>query len=317
MNHEIFNNQRRANAIAPYLERGSWQSFPSFVDFEERYHQGWVTGELLDEGYPVDFSFRPKKDTKRLAVVFNSQQNSDGRLKLFTWEKVAANIDASCLHISDPTLYASESAVIGWYTCNLYKNFQNIIHRLIESIANKFSFDEFVFLGSSAGGFPAFLYSQLFNNSTALLLAPTLSASDSRHDEPRRQYIDDLNNGLAFDELRQKYPSIILSAAEILKINSNKIQGSLNILQSVNDFEFWRDHTSNLLRELGYSIDYDVTYMPRELYLDSVSILLGDWGSGHQPPPVSAINKAVEQINTTPPGQLNTMRLNPVIRHIK
>lgn len=305
------NSPRRLEAIGPMVDKGTWATFETVQDLSAAYKNQWLSGQVSHEGYPLDFSIRPKRNTKRLAIVFNSQQNSDGKIKLFTWANVAARLDASCLHISDPTLYLSETAVIGWYTCNKALNFQPVLKTIIDLFASALGADEFIFLGSSAGGYPAFYYSQIYGNSTALLLAPSLSAADSRKDKPRQDFLDELNSAETFEDVRKQHADVVLSADEIVSLNNGRLSGSVNIVQSAHDHEFWRDHTSRLLATLDYS-----SGPKSSIYLDQLSILLGEWGGAHQPPPANVINSAVDDINRVPHNGLRRWRLSPSLLYL-
>lgn len=301
--------ERRRDAIQPYVENGSWKRFDSLEEFSQQYSGDWVTGEVRYAGEPIDFAVKPKKGSRRLAVVFNSQQTPGGGLKLFTWMKVAQRLNCSRLHIADPTLNLSNTATLGWYTSNSSGNMQAGVEGLIREVVTKLNVEEIVFLGSSGGGFPAAYYSQRFRNSIALLLAPVLAVERSLQVEPMRLFLEDLNGALTFPQVKASHPDVTYDVLDEIQKNDGELLGSLHILQSRHDMNFWRSQTQPFLQALG--LDYESC--PAMVRQGKISAVFGDWGEGHRPPPIEVINAAVDSIAEVPYGRLENFKLSETI----
>lgn len=270
-----------------------------------QYRGGWETGSIDFAGNPIDFAIKPKPQSRRLVVVFNSQQHSSDELKLFTWVNVAARFQCSVLHLADPTLYLSETAKLGWYTCNFMTSFQE---KIIETVGTFFEIldaEELVFVGSSGGGFPAAFLSQIFAGSTSLLLAPTLSVLNSFQKDPTQVYLKELNRAGSFDDIQSRHPELELSVPQLVSKNNGELVGAINILQSRKDKEFWKHHTAPFLE----SLDYRYLVTPEYIAEPLLTGVFGDWTEGHGPPPIEITNKAVDLLRMAPVGEMYKVRL--------
>ncbi|QYH19420.1 hypothetical protein JKI95_10020 [Corynebacterium aquatimens] len=154
------------------------------------------------------------------------------------------------MHIADPTLNVSENATLGWYTANKKGNFQNEIAKLISFFRDYLEITELVFLGSSGGGFPAVYYSQVFENSTALLLAPVFNVKESVQDVPRKLFASELNDAETFEEAISKHPDVVFDLRELI-LDKGGLVNPVNVLQSRKDNRFWSSQTKPLLENLG------------------------------------------------------------------
>lgn len=298
-------SHRRDDALHPYYEKDAWRHFKSFDHLDSEYDGGWVTGSVDSLNDSIDFSIRTKRGSRRLAVVFNSQQKANSPLKLFTWGNVGKLLDCTRLHISDPTLNVSELATLGWYTANAKGNFQRQIESLILLFKKKLQIDEILFLGSSGGGFPAVYFSQVFPNSMAFLLAPVFNVKQSVQERAKLQFAAELNAVDTFEEAVSIHPDVTFDVGETLLANSNKLINPVHILQSRKDTRFWEHQTRPFLEKTGSGFKTP----PKVLVQDNLSMVLGDWADGHAPPPIEVINTACEGIARQPLGSLSNYNL--------
>ena len=297
---------RRDQALEPYKTSSSWTHFQDLNDLRKNYDGGWLTGSVGVLGDAVDFSIKRQRDSKRLAVIFNSQQKADSPLKLFTWGNVGKLLDCTRLHIADPTLNISEVATLGWYTANKKGNFQYQIGQLILLFKEALDVEEIVFLGSSGGGFPAAYYSQLFPGSLALLLAPVFNVSRSIQSKAKQQFAVDLNGVDTFDDALQCHPDVSFDVGAMVRENDGRLLSSIHILQSRGDSGFWQHQTQPFLEQIGTRCQLP----PKSLSQDGFSMLLGEWSDGHAPPPIDVINAACRSLASLPLGTLDQYDLS-------
>lgn len=294
---------RRKRALEKISETSDAFVYRDIHEFKETYSGKGQVGSIDFHGNPIDFLLRPS-DVPRLVVTFNSQQSSDGTLKLFTWMNLARQFNSSVLHISDPTLYVTEDSLIGWYASNYRHSFQADIQLLIQTVMELVKAEEVVFLGSSGGGFPAALYSQIFPGSTALLLAPTLNLREATNRNTKQAFLTDLNRVSDFSELDNLYPEQVLSIKDLVE-GVGEFTGSINLLQSRGDLQFWKHHTMPLL---SFMEDQPST-PPHEVQIKNFSAVFGDWSDGHAPPPNEVITRAVDFLSQAPIGEMHLQRL--------
>lgn len=297
---------RRNQALEPYKNNSSWTQFQDFADLRKQYDGGWLTGSVgvLDDA--IDFSIKRQRGSKRLAVIFNSQQKADAPLKLFTWGNVGKLLDCTRLHIADPTLNISEVATLGWYSANKKGNFQDKIGKLILLFKEILDIEEIVFLGSSGGGFPAAHYSQVFPGSLALLLAPVFNVSRSIQKKAKQQFAVELNGVDTFEEALKCHPEVSFDVGATVRKNGSRLLSPIHILQSRGDMGFWQHQTQPFLEQLGTLCHLP----PKSLSQDGFSMLLGEWSDGHAPPPIDVINAACRNLASLPLGSLDEYDLS-------
>lgn len=296
-------SERRNRAIQPFVDAHRWVVFTSPEEFEQSYNKQWVTGEVRFDGYPVDFSLASRPESRRLAVVFNSQQKDDGNLRLFTWQNAAKLLDCSRLHISDPTLSISDTALIGWYTANKYFNSQKAVSRLIDIVVNTLAPEKIIFLGSSGGGFPAAYEGCRIKNSICVLLAPTFQIRNSPQAKKGKTFFTELHDLDTFPEVEASFNEVDWS---ILKsIDRANYDLKFHILQSTGDDVFWEGQLSPLLENFGFRFKSRPDYLGWQ----RSSLRLGNWGTKHTPPPAEVLNSELLRIRNIPIGELASFRL--------
>ena len=242
------------------------------------------------ESAPVDFSLEVEPGATRLLVVFNSQQKFNGALRLFTWQRMARSARAHRLYISDPVLYASERATIGWYAATSDLSFEPIIARLVDGVAARLGAESIIYVGSSGGAYPAILHAQGAGDRMALSLAPSLTIRGFHQKLRLDLWLKECNGVETVAEVESQHPELTVDLGE--RFAGRPVLNSVAILQGAQDEAFLAHSIGPFLRRLDYSFDVGTPVAHR-----GVNVRWGRWGEGHQPPPEEEILGAIEAIN--------------------
>ena len=294
-------SKKRDDALESYPNRRSYETFADFKDGFDGTTQ-MATYEFMD--LPIDFLFASNPAQQRLAVFFNSQQRPDS-LKLFTWQKVARSFSAHRLFITDPLVSVNESLNLGWYVGSRNANLQQHFKQFIQHIAQICGLNEIIFFGSSGGGYPAIYYSQMFDDSIAVTLAPTTTilhhsnkklvknweaASESSPNIPVKP--EELSDNLELD-----LPSLF----------SNGLKNPVIILQNSDDNDFIQTQTNPLAASQGLILS------GHSLDSDKLHIRLESYGDGHRPPPSDRVTELATRISEIPLGELKNASYSAVL----
>lgn len=296
-------SMRYLKAKGPYCDGAGWKYFNSLNEFGQLFSGQSFAGGVASQGTTIDMLYRIVPGSRRLAVIFNSQQKDNGEQKLFTWLSVGEALGCSRLHISDPTLNFSDSGLIGCYTTCNEGDFQNDIMSCIDIVIEGSGADEVIFIGSSAGGFPAYYYSQKHKDSSCLLLAPILSFDDYGAKKPVNLFLYEMNSVQDFCSLRKLHPHTSYSWRDM---EGTLLNSTVHLLQSRHDSQFWEEQSQPWLRELGFDFDFP----PFVVFDKKLDLHYGSWGEGHTPPPVEVIEDACRQIRNAELGTLSELKLS-------
>ncbi|MBI9001187.1 hypothetical protein M0E87_08765 [Corynebacterium sp. CCM 9185] len=158
--------------IGPYYDRlFSWGSLGKFLaahDVDSGVHSIKL-GNL-----PLDFELGLNTGP-HLLVFFHGAitANLDRRLPWFTGQGISKGLNASTLHISDPSLYLGDGIVSGWYLGNKHQtDLQQNLVQIVEKCRLSAGASQVVFFGGSGGGFASLYYSAQFPLSTAIAFNP-------------------------------------------------------------------------------------------------------------------------------------------------
>src|SRR5690606_12858701 len=158
-------------SIEEYPVVCAYQSFEEFVsDFK---YQDCLLSVLV-EGVCFDFLIKTG-ELKNTFVVFNSAVPDKEFVKtpIFTSRKLLSDLKSHRIHVSDPFIDLSDGFRCFWYLSSKKIDVQNIIKNILSHLFFLMDAERVVFWGSSGGGYPALLYSYEFENSIALVNAPT------------------------------------------------------------------------------------------------------------------------------------------------
>lgn len=298
-------SRRRLRAIEKFAIEDSWGMFSSLAQFKKEFSGQWFTGQIGVLGTSVDVSIKPRTGSGRLVVVFNSEQISGGELRLFTWRRIANLLGCSMLFVADPTLNDSETAVLGGYATNTRGNFQPIIGDIIRTVQLVLNASEVVFIGSSSGAFPAFYYSQQWEDSLALLFTPVFSLERYTVPLPVKHLLREVNRVDDFGQLRLKFPNAAYDFADIIDVSRLMESGKflhqpVHVLQSINDSKQWNEQCVPLMRYCGLNSEVPL----KAVSARNFSAIFGDWSDARRPPPDAEIEKAVLRLRDIPLGKL-------------
>lgn len=117
--------------------------------------------------------FQPKQGSKELYVFFNGPLKEGSKPDSFQRYKVARELDANCLHISDPIHYKEDTSC-GWYVGRSNYNFQIVVRKIIERFRDllELSNTEITLIGASSGGFAAIAVGALLKESKTIAINP-------------------------------------------------------------------------------------------------------------------------------------------------
>lgn len=126
--------------------------------------------EIVLNGRPVHLNWRDEGKSTTLVMFTASVRKTVLTVPVFSGRRVAADLDANVLMISDPTLQASAALTLAYYAgSTVHPNLQSDLTRVIGSFTDG---HRVVFFGGSGGGFPALEQATRFPGSTVFLLNP-------------------------------------------------------------------------------------------------------------------------------------------------
>lgn len=281
----------------------SMQHYGDFHEFQSKFIPKPQSFHYGKSDLPFDLLYAPSPGSKRLAVFFNSQQKP-GELRLFTWQKVSRAFSANRLFIADPLTSKHENLNLGWYAGGRAFDLQEHLRQVIEFFRESTDAAEIIFFGSSGGGFPAILYSQLFTNAMAVTLQPTTTVL--RHSNTR---LVEAWLNLAWDAPLGELKNI--ASARTLDIPDRFPDGLDNpvlILQNSDDTDFIESQSRPLFRALGGDITSS------ETSIGNLHLRLEKYGNGHTPPPPSRIERLAQRISAIPIGSMRSGDYSAILR---
>lgn len=282
-------SDKRDTALQAYTNRAVYTSFEKF---KQEFDATTQVAEYCHNDMPVDLLYAPRKESKRLAVFFNSQQKA-GELRLFTWQKVSKEFLANRLFIADSTVSVNQDLNLGWYVGSRDENLQSHIFDLVSYISDKTQAEEIIFFGSSGGGYPAILYSQRFNESVAVTLAPTTTIKNHSNRKLVNSWLQQAHDE---DVLETDMPNETI--LDIPSIYSGTLKNPVIILQNKEDTDFIETQTKPFAEALGLEIYDDRINGP------SLFARFEAYGSGHMPPPSERITRLAKAVSNIPLGNL-------------
>lgn len=145
-------------------------SFESLAAFMERGEPVEGNIEIMHNGRPIHINWREKGKATTLVMFTASVRDTVLTVPVFSGRRVAANLNANVLMISDPTLQASSALTLGYYAgSTVHPELQCDLTSIISSLSEG---HRVIFFGGSGGGFPALEQGSRFPGSTVFLLNP-------------------------------------------------------------------------------------------------------------------------------------------------
>lgn len=279
--------ERRRRAID--ASSGSFRLYDSLIDLENRFPGTSQLG-TVQHVLPIDFKFNASPGAKTLAVFFNSQQ-ADDDLKLFTWQRVSQALQTHRLYIADPVLSTSPTIRLGWYSYALGVNFQVAVERLIRGICSKAGVENILFFGSSGGAYPASVLVERFDQSLAVLVCPALRIEGNPNRNAVQAWLRDaVGPEGTIASLAAANPAVVLRSWDGLNRSSDRHR---IVIHNRSDVRFAESHVRPYLSAFGVD-----EFPPRDILRSDLTLLQGDWGNGHVPPPASELERLLEFISS-------------------
>ncbi len=229
-----------------------------------------ILGNLL----PVDF-FYEEGEGDVLWVFFNAAQERE-EISLFSWRRIAQEVSGHKVFLSDSTIYYSDKISVGWYLGGQGFPLQSIMIELLRSLAVKCGCRKFVFVGSSAGGFPALLLANLMPDSTAIVNAPVTTVLHHHSKSKLERYALDCWSGASLCEIDAATNVTVFDLVEVYRANAYR--GSFVVLQNLSDDLYLDYHVLPFFDSFGLVRE-------RRVHSNNYNFIFGHWGDGHCVPP--------------------------------
>nr|WP_321272639.1 hypothetical protein [Alcaligenes faecalis] len=250
-------------------------SYSSISEFIENFTLRSCLLSIKIDGIYFDFLIK-MGESKNAFVFFNSAVPEKEIIKtpVFTAQKISSELVSNKIYVSDPFIDISGDMRCFWYLSSKKINSQRIIEDVLRHLFFLMNAERLVFWGSSGGGFPALLYSYKFENSFALVNAPTTTIKEHHKSE---EILMSLNKSLQF--FYEDRLSGVLDLKELDGINSALI------LLNKNDGVFLRSHVSPyVLHKSNKELDVNDDFVSNDTI-----VMIGDWGRGHVVAPIKII----------------------------
>lgn len=220
-----------------------------------------------ENGRGIDVLYE-ERDSDVLLVFFAAAVTPQNTFPYFSGRGIAARNGYSLLAFSDPAISMDQNLLTAWTLGDA----QYPYHRDIPKIIRKYATDRrIVFIGASAGGFPALHFGSLFPESITVAINPRTSLwTPPTH----------LNFSAPL-----LFPG--LSPAEISSIIPTRLGLAKNVvlyLQNASDDPYYSSHA--------------LPYLASQAPSDTVFWRLGEWGEGHVAPKAVEISKILTHLTS-------------------
>lgn len=260
---------RRSRHLSPYKDAGHsfHRSLSNFLATPPRtaLHTIKESGRVLDLLYEDN-----NPDGRTLLVTFPAAMTIRHRtFPYFNGRRAARDAGLSLLAFSDPAFGVSSSVLTGWTlgdsTSPIYKS----IPAIIDAVRNG---RNLLFMGISAGGFPALYFSNQYPDSTCIAINPrTALFSPPTHIHFSARY---LYPGMTMKEISEQIPTVAPRA-------NNRVVYA----QNGSDFQY-----------IGSQM---LPYLSANSHNENVRCLIGDWGDGHVPMSPPELSKMLSTLSSS------------------
>lgn len=215
----------------------------------------------------ISFGFAPidlllqKRGTENLIIVFHAAVNVEkATAPMFVGTTITENLSSSILYVSEPCL--DWGLPIGWYAGDRFRDVQNGLVEIFESIITKLGARNVIFYGLSAGGFASLYYSHQFEGSLSICANPQ---TNILRYFPRQvtRYIEQCWGKQAN----------VTATTDLVAEYEESFDNFVLYIQNVRDEHHVTNHFEPWVRKNEQSES------------KRWARLVGDWGHGHQAPP--------------------------------
>lgn len=271
----------------------SAEEFLDFLDFEDRLT--YVPEGLFSINYgglPIQFKYE-HRDSDVTVVLFHSEISENVTLPCFLYHSVFPGVDVNWLAVSDPTLALCAELKLSWYMgSERQTHLQDAIETAIRRISVVTGIGKnFIFYGSSSGGFAALEMSHRFRDSLCVPVNPQTSLRF--HGETTvGQFLD-----VAWptvDGVIRRLPNSVRT--DLVTLYDSQIPNTVAYLQNSRDTGYIARHALPFFR----AMPNDSTVIPGPA---SVYLYLKPWGkvaaNPHVPPPNETLAKILSTFAQT------------------
>lgn len=203
-------------------------------------------------------------DSNTLVVFFPSAVTRAATWPFFQGLSVARAIQQPLLSFSDPTIAKEDNVITGWTLGDDRYWLHREIHRYIDKVRRG---RRLIFVGSSAGGFPALVYGSRYPDSVSVVVNPRVHLfTPPTHIQypPSRLYGQD---------------SSVARLRQLLPVRATSPQNTVVYLQNAIDYAYFSGHMVPYLQELRPGA--------------RVWTHLANWGKGHKPAPAAFLQNVI------------------------
>ena len=280
-------------------------SFERFDYPASRYESlgAYLAGERVADGiHVIDDSPGPPiillsedRGFDTTVVMFHAAMPEGVTLPVFSGREVTDSLPVNRILLSDPSLQFSAEMNVAWFAGNRHQRLQvgltQVIRHAFESHDRA---RRIVFFGPSGGGFAALYFASRFPGSVAI-------ASNPQTDIARYDPIH-IGNYMRFAWERQWEPGSPLDLPEhvitdLTPIYAEPVDAEVYYLQAARDAAHIEDHCGRFLSALHPE--------------NRVHLLVGEWGSGHTPPPAELIGRVIGLVAARDPTALVALGFRP------
>lgn len=245
--------------VRPYI----YKSLDHFLesDLDTGIHSFQKNGRMVDLLFEA-------RDTETILVFFTAAVAPGKTWPYFSGRGIGSRTGHSLLAISDPSIAADSRLSTNWTLGD--SNYQ--LHKDLPEIIRKVARNRrIIFVGASAGGFPALHYGSQFPDSVSLVMNPRTSVftppSHIQHSAEK------LFPGMTARQISEMIPTKLGQA-----------KNTVVYLQNCTDDRYYGSHA--------------IPYLSNQTSTGRVYWKLGEWGEGHVAPAAKEIADTIENLNS-------------------
>jgi hypothetical protein len=246
---------------------------PSLEDFETEWTGAPGIHTITagpDADTTIDLLLDENADSDTLLVFFPSAVSPQDTWPYFQGLSVAKLVGQPLLAFSDPTIALAPRTITGWTMGDHRYWLHRDVPRYIDTVRKG---RRLVFVGASAGGFPALHFGSLYPDSVSLVVNPRTNLfAPPTH--------------LQVNPARIYGNVPVSSIPELVPVNAPQPRNTVVYLQNSGDHVYFSGHMVPYLHQLSPEA--------------RVWTRLGHWGDGHKVPPREFFHKVVAAVSSAP-----------------
>lgn len=207
-----------------------------------------------------------ERDSDTLLVFFTAAVEAGKTWPYFSGRGIGARTGHNLLAISDPSIAVDNRLSTNWTLGDSSYQFHKDVPQIVRKIAGD---KRIVFVGASAGGFPALYYGSMFPESVSFVMNPRTNVfTPPTHIQHSAKH---LFPGLSAKEI-----------AELIPTKLGKAKNTVVYYQNCSDDRYYGSHA--------------VPYLNNQGGTGNVYWKLGEWGDGHVAPNSKEIAETIQAL---------------------